>query len=86
MITVSNAALFAEKAVKNTKATAVIDYDETYFVVELIDKSIADDADINSPYVAVNKNTGSVVGFTPMDDPDKFFEAVEDRTVTLDDT
>lgn len=84
MTTVGNAALLAESKVKNTTATAVIDYDDQYYIVELIDNDAADGMDMNCPYVAVNKKNGSVVGFTPMEDPDKFFDAVENRMFSVE--
>lgn len=84
MIDVHEAAKLAEKGKANSTATAVIDYNDDFYVVEVIDNnSLSGETDYNCPYVAVSKSTGNVAGFTPMEDLDAFFEAVENRTTYL---
>lgn len=84
MIDVHEAARLAEKQKSNSTATAVIDYDDDLFVVEVVDNgSLSGETDYNCPYVAVSKTTGNVVGFTPMEDLEKFFEAVDNRITYL---
>lgn len=61
------------------KVLRCIDYSNDHYIMEAVEAT--DVTDYNSPFYAVNKNSGEVTTFIPTLDLDAFFDAVENRTV-----
>lgn len=61
--------------------TSCVDYDKEHYVFSATENP--DVADYNAPYFGVNKNTGEVTSFTPGEDFDAFFDAVDNRSIDI---
>ena len=59
--------------------TRCIDYDSEHFVVEAVENVSA--SNYNDPYYGVDKRSGKITSFIPSLDLDAFFEAIDERTV-----
>jgi hypothetical protein len=68
-----------EKLHPKLKVVRCVDYNSEYVVVEVVEEYGS--INFSDPFYAVNKKTGDVVSFTPAEDPDSYFEAVEKRTL-----
>lgn len=65
----------------NKKVTQVIDYDSNWFLLLAVDNF--NKVDFDSPYFAINKYTGAIRSYSPIDDLDKFTEAIQNRVKDL---
>lgn len=72
--------LFVSKK-HNLTVTSMVDYNQQYFVVCAVED--VNKADYNAPYYAIDKNTGKIVLFTPGEDFDSFFDAVDNRSIDI---
>ena len=59
------------------QVTAIIDYDSHWWIVEAPENG---ELDYNLPYYGVNKQNGAIKTFTPMEDIEKFTNALRNRT------
>ena len=62
------------------KATQIIDYDNSWYLVAAVE---GNSVDFDSPYFAVNKHTGIIRTYSPIDDLEKFTEAIQERAINL---
>ncbi len=81
MIETKEAKKIIEDKFPELTVTGGCDYDEFYYVFEAV-KDV-NKTDYNCPYYAVSKNNGRVYSFTPMEDLDKFFDAMDERPLTV---
>lgn len=80
--------MVVEEAVKILKkkypkktVTMAIDYDSKWFLFLVVDDPNKMDED--SPFYAVNKKTGAIRSYSPIDDLDNYTEAVQNRVIEL---
>jgi len=82
MISAKQAAQQVKKAYPKLTVTMVLDYDDKHFVVEAVEST--KETDYNAPYYGVEKSSGKVTCFTPAEDFDKFFDALDNREVPFE--
>lgn len=63
------------------KVTQIIDYDSKWFLLLAVENP--NKVDFDSPYFAVNKQSGAIRSYSPIDDLDKFTEAIQNRVKDL---
>lgn len=75
----------AAKRLQNTyptrQITQALDYDSKWFLFMAVENPNAIDYD--SPWYAVNKHTGAVRTFNPIDQLEKFIDAMHNRRVVV---
>ncbi len=81
MINANKAKEIMKRKLPDLTVTSGCDYDEEFFVFEAV-KDV-NKTDYNCPYYAVSKQVGEVYGFTPMEDLDKFFDAMDTRSLQI---
>lgn len=69
-----------KKAHPDLTVTTVLDYDENYYVLEAVKDTSK--TDYNAPFFAIGKKDGKIVNFTPGEDFDKFFDAMDNGNIT----
>ena len=69
---------FFTKKHKGLIVTECIDYSPTHYIFVAV--ADLENFDFSDPYYAVDKRSGLVTYFTPMEDLDKWFEACEKRS------
>lgn len=67
------------KANRNLQITTILDYDDTYLIIEAVKNTTT--VDYNDPLYAINKDTGKITNFSPAFDFDKYFDALENRVI-----
>lgn len=65
-----------ESTFPGVKVKEIFDYSGEWYMVMATDK---DDIDYNSPYYLVGKTNGRVCTFNPLDDLDKFDDALKNK-------
>jgi hypothetical protein len=68
-----------EKRFPNLKVFRCVDYNDDYFIIEAVEDF--NTINFGDPFYAINKKNGAIGSFTPAEDPDAYFEAVEKRTI-----
>ena len=66
------------KRFPNLTVLRCINYSNEHYIIEAVEDPKV--TDYNSPFYAVNKNSGEVTSFIPALDLDAFFDAVDNRT------
>lgn len=66
-----------KKEFKNRTVQQIVDYDSNSYVVCATEM----DEDLNNPYFTYNKTSGEIGGFSITANFDKFWDAVDNRTV-----
>lgn len=72
-MTAKEAANNLRKIHNKLTVTSCKDYDSNYYIFTALEDP--NEIDYNCPMYAVNKRTGKVTYFTPMEDLDKFLDA-----------
>lgn len=80
MLTKNDAIQRVKQRYPKRKATQIIDYDDHWWLIAAPEGNAVD---FDSPYFAVNKKTGIVRTYSPMDDLEKFTEAIQERAINL---
>lgn len=80
MLTKHDAVKKIKEKYPKRRPTQVIDYDDHWFLVAA---PSGNDTDFDSPYFAVNKRVGIVRTYSPLDDLEKFTEAIQERSTNL---
>lgn len=57
-----------------------LDYDDNAFLFSVVSKN-NNEPDYNSPWWLVRKDTGEVLSFTPFEDLDKFYYAIDHKVI-----
>ena len=66
------------KRFPNLTVLRCINYSNEHYIIEAVENPEV--TDYNSPFYAVNKNSGEVTSFIPALNLDAFFDAVDNRT------
>lgn len=82
MITAQQAARQLKKIHPERTITMCLDYDNKHYIFEaLIDPK---KTDYDAPFYAVDKSSGKVTCFSPAEDLDKFFDALDNGQINFD--
>ena len=81
MLNVQQAINALRKTYPKRQITQAIDYDSKWFLFLAVENP--DRVDFDSPYYAVDKQTGAVRSYSPVDDLEKFTDAVYTRQIKL---
>lgn len=79
MLTYKQAAAVLLKKYPQKKITMAIDYDSKWFIFMAVDDE--NSIDLDSPFYAVNKRTGDIRTYSPVDDLDNYTNAVQNRMI-----
>ncbi len=82
MIGYKHAIRILKKKFPNRTVIRAIDYDIDWYVLTAVED--VNCIDYNSPFFAVNKNTGLVLPFSPLSDLEKYTEAAQNHVLPLD--
>lgn len=77
MITLSDAQQYLKRKHPSRTITMSLDYDRDWYLFMAVEDP--NSIDYDSPWYAVNKSTGSVRSFNPIDQLEKFTEALYNR-------
>ena len=80
MINVQQAIANLNRKYPDRKVTGAIDYDSYWWLLEAPEKG---KCDLDSPFFAVNKQTGAIKTYSPMADIDKFSEVYPDKLIEV---
>lgn len=81
MLTYKQAAAVLLKKYPQKKITMAIDYDSKWFIFMVVEDE--NSIDLDSPFYAVNKHTGDIRTYSPVDDLEKYTEAVYNHRINL---
>lgn len=81
MLNVKQAMNSLKKKYPKRQVTQAIDYDKTWFLFLAVEDP--NKIDYDSPYYAVHKQTGKVCSYNPVDELEKFTDAIDNRQIEL---
>lgn len=79
MISLEKAKVLFKQKYPKREVMKIMDYDSVWYLFEAVeDRNVRD---FDSPFFAVNKQTGTVRTYSPMDDIDNFMSVVADHVI-----
>lgn len=68
-----------QRAYPERTVIKIMDYDSNWYIFEAVENVSVND--FNSPFFAVNKQTGGIAAYSPFDDIDNYLSAVAEHTI-----
>lgn len=80
MLSKNDAIRILRRKYPQRRPTQFIDYDNDWFLIAAVE---GNSMDFDSPYFAINKQSGVIKTYSPIDDLEKFTDAIQNRAVNL---
>lgn len=81
MINAEKAIALVHKKYPKRTAVQIIDYSSKRFLVAAVENT--ETTDLDSPYFAVDKQTGEIRTYSPVDDLERFTAAIQTRATNI---